>query len=203
MELNTFLIGIIVGFTLAVPIGPIGFLSIRQTLSRGQFPGILVGLGAATADLLYSGIAAFGLTVFSNALNTQQTWIRITGGVIILLVGARIFITKYKTDYAPLKSSGIIKLYGSSFLLTLTNPLTIFAFITIFASLGLGKELSHFSAAVVALGVFIGSFLWFVLLTTIVNLFKGKMSLDLSLRINKITGGIIFLAGIIAIFSPL
>jgi len=105
MEFHNLLMGIIVGFALAVPIGPIGFLCIRQTLSKGRLPGLIVGLGGATADFLYGGISAFGLTIISNTLETQRILIRMIGGAIIIILGIRIFLTKNKTDSIPLNGA--------------------------------------------------------------------------------------------------
>ncbi len=203
METNLFLKGIFVGFILAVPIGPIGFLCIRQTLSKGRLPGLIVGLGGATADFLYSAIAAFGLTFISNTLDTQRFWIRIIGGTIILILGIKIFLTKHKTNSIPLNGAGMLKSYTTTFLFTLTNPLTVFAFITVFAALGLANGLNHFSATMLAFGVFIGSMLWFVLLNSLVINFKEKVSLSWSLKINKITGSLIIISGLIAMVSLL
>ncbi len=203
MEFSIFLKGILVGFTLAMPIGPIGFLCIRQTLSKGRLPGLIIGLGGATADFLYGGIAAFGLTIISNTLDTQRIWIRLIGGTIILILGIKIFLTKQKTNSILLNSAGMLKSYASTVLLTLTNPLTVFAFITVFAALGLANGLNHFSATVLAFGVLIGSMLWFLLLNSIVTIFKEKASLSWSLRINKITGSLIIFSGIVTIVSLL
>ena len=70
MEFAIFFKGICIGFALAVPIGPIGIMCIRKTITEGRLRGFIIGLGAATADLIYGTIAAFGLTFISNTLIT-------------------------------------------------------------------------------------------------------------------------------------
>src|ERR1035441_9454273 len=80
MEFTDFLKGIFVGFAMAVPIGPIGIMCIRKTLTEGRLRGLIIGLGAATADLLYGCVAAFGLKLISNTLVSQRIWIRLVGG---------------------------------------------------------------------------------------------------------------------------
>jgi threonine/homoserine/homoserine lactone efflux protein len=97
----------------------------------------------------------------------------------------------------------MLKSYTTTFLFTLTNPLTVFAFITVFAALGLANGLNHFSATVLALGVFMGSMLWFVLLNSMVTNFKEKVNLSWSMKINKITGSLIIVSGLIAMVSLL
>ncbi|MEJ2614444.1 MAG: LysE family transporter, partial [Ignavibacteriaceae bacterium] len=84
MGLIIFLKGIFIGFALAVPIGPIGIMCIRKTLNEGRLRGLIVGLGAATADLLYGCIAAFGITFIANTLVSQRIWIRLVGGALLL-----------------------------------------------------------------------------------------------------------------------
>lgn len=201
MEFVIFFKGIFVGFTLAVPIGPIGLLCIHQTLSKGRFPGLIIGFGGATVDLIYSGIATFGLKVISDTLYNQRNWIRIISGVIFLILGIRILFKKYKIDNIPTESNGKLKSYLATVLLTLTNPLTIFAFISLFAIIGISSELSHFSSTVLASGVFFGSLLWFFLINSTVTRFKDKFNLNLSIWVNRITGSLIIVAGLITMVS--
>jgi len=91
MELTIFLKGILIGFAMAVPLGPIGIMCIHKTLTDGRLRGLMIGLGAATADLLYAVVAAFGLTVVSNAIAIERTWIRLVGGWFLLFLGVRTF----------------------------------------------------------------------------------------------------------------
>lgn len=85
MDLTFILKGILIGFAMAIPLGPIGIICIRKTLTEGRLRGLIIGLGAATADLLYACIAAFGLTIISDTLNSQRIWIRLIGGALLLL----------------------------------------------------------------------------------------------------------------------
>jgi threonine/homoserine/homoserine lactone efflux protein len=72
MNISFFLQGFIIGISIAAPVGPIGVLCIRRTLANGRTCGLVSGLGAATADAIYGGCAAFGLTIVSNFLLNQQ-----------------------------------------------------------------------------------------------------------------------------------
>jgi threonine/homoserine/homoserine lactone efflux protein len=133
--------GIIIGFSVAAPIGPIGVLCIRRTLAEGRVLGLVSGLGAASADGIYGLIAAFGLTAISDILIDQQHLLRLVGGVFLVVLGVRTLLTKPAEDAARIEQrSGLIGAFLSTFLLTLTNPLTILAFLAIFAGLGAGDE---------------------------------------------------------------
>src|SRR3990172_8990998 len=135
--MNIFLKGLLLGFSIAAPVGPIGVLCIRRTLAEGRTAGFASGLGAATADALYGSIAGFGLTIVSSFLIDQSHWLQLAGGIFLLYLGIKTFLAKSKETIetgSPLeKSRGIIGNYASTFLLTLTNPLTILSFIAIFA----------------------------------------------------------------------
>ena len=204
MELTIFLKGIMIGFAMAVPIGPIGIMCIRKTLTEGRLRGLVIGLGAATADMLYGCVAAFGLTIISNTLVSQKIWIRLVGGALLLFLGVRTFRALPADPKIPIKSSsGILRSYLTTVFLTLTNPMTVFAFIAIFAALGLGTGLSYLSAAALVVGVFIGSGLWFFLLSSGVTLFRKKLDLAGLQWVNKIAGILIIISGVYAIASLL
>lgn len=203
MQLTFFIKGILVGFAMAIPLGPIGILCIRKTLTEGRLRGLIIGLGAATADLLYSCIAAFGLTVVSDTLNSQRIWIRLVGGALLLFLGIRIFRAQPKNPKFNINGSGMLRSYLTTVLLTLTNPLTIFAFIAIFAALNLSEGLSYLSASFLVLGVFIGSTSWFALLSSGVTLFRNKLDINGLRWVNKIAGVLIIISGFIAVGSLL
>jgi len=203
MELTFFLKGIAIGFIMAIPIGPIGIMCIRKTLTEGRLSGLIVGLGAATADLFYGCVAVFGLTVISDTLSDQRIWIRIVGGALLLFLGIKTFRAQPKDPKLKISGSGRLRSYFTVVVLTLTNPLTIFAFIAVFAALGLGDGLSFISAVLLVAGVFIGAFLWFFLLTSGTILFRKKLDLVGLKWVNKIAGILIIISGIIVIGSLL
>jgi len=204
MELVLFLKGILVGFSIAAPIGPIGILCIRRTFAKGRNYGFYSGLGAATADSLYGCIAAFGLTFISDFIISQKWWLSIVGGIFLCWMGLRAFLSKplQGNSSIPVPSNGLLGSYLSTFVLTLTNPLTIIAYIMIFAGLGLAETgNSYFSAAVVVLGVFIGSSLWWLILSVGISIFQIRLSPKWLLFINKLSGVILLAFGIFVFWS--
>lgn len=203
MDITFFLKGIAIGFIMAIPIGPIGIMCIRKTLTEGRLSGLIIGLGAATADLFYGCVAAFGITIISDMLNNQRFWIRIVGGALLLFLGVKTFLAQPKDPKIKIKGSGRLRSYLTVLVLTLTNPLTIFAFIAVFAVFGLGHGLVFFSAVILVAGVFIGSFLWFFLLSSGALLFRKKLDLVGLKWVNKIAGILIIISGFIIIGSLL
>jgi threonine/homoserine/homoserine lactone efflux protein len=207
MEFSILLRGLIIGFSIAAPVGPIGVLCIRRTLAEGRLAGFVSGLGAATADAVYGSIAAFGLTLITSFLLQQSFWLRAVGGIFLLYLGIKTFISKPEPVVELTNSAGtrqnLFGDYASTFFLTLTNPLTILSFAGIFAGLGLGSNTygNYLSAITLVLGVFFGSATWWFILSGITSLFHKKMSSQLMLWVNRISGAIIILFGILALVS--
>ncbi|MBW2147640.1 MAG: LysE family transporter [Deltaproteobacteria bacterium] len=202
MEIIFFLKGLIIGFSIAAPVGPIGVLCIRRTLAEGRTVGFVSGLGAATADAIYGCIAGFGLTFISRILISQQAWLRFIGGVFLCYLGFKTFLARPARHAAAAKGTGIIGAYGSTLFLTVTNPMTILSFTAIFAGLGVARSgVNYVSAGILVLGVFTGSTLWWFILSSIANLFRTKFDLRGLRWVNRISGIIITGAGLLALLS--
>jgi threonine/homoserine/homoserine lactone efflux protein len=198
-----FVRGAILGFSIAAPVGPIGVLCIRRTLAEGRLVGLLSGLGAATADACYGAVAAFGLTAISSRLIGHQDTLRLVGGIFLLYLGIR---TVLAAPVQSLKSGRRRRLLGnylSTFGLTLTNPTTIFSFIAIFAGLGWAGTASegYPSAALLVFGVFTGSALWWLILSSGVSVLRGRFSLRVMRWVNRVSGAFIGSFGIVALAS--
>jgi threonine/homoserine/homoserine lactone efflux protein len=200
--IDYFLKGLIIGFSIAAPVGPIGILCIRRTLAEGRLVGLVSGLGAATADALYGCIAGFGLTFISSFLVSQQTWLRLVGGLFLCTLGVRTFFAQPAEQAAASNGKGLLGAYASTLFLTLTNPMTILAFAAIFAGLGLASAPgSYASAAVLVMGVFSGSALWWLLLSGGVSLLRGKLNSGSLRWVNRISGVFITAFGVLALVS--
>ncbi len=167
MDLPLFLRGLLIGLAIAAPVGPIGLLCIRRSLSGGFSVGFMTGLGAAAADGVYGAIAAFGLTAVSSFLAAQQGWLRLAGGAALIVLGISIARKKPLADGAAAASSaaGLAGAFTQTFFLTLANPATILSFVAVFAGLGLGAVPSAGGAAIVVAGVFLGSAAWWLFLS--------------------------------------
>ena len=202
MELGLFIRGLIIGFSIAAPVGPIGVLCIRRTLADGRTSGFLSGLGAATADALYGCVAGFGLTVISGFLVDQRFWIQLIGGFFLLALGIKTLRTVPAERAAAASGTGLAASYASTLLLTLTNPMTILSFAGIFAALGVADTGGDFSAAaLLVLGVFVGSAAWWLLLSGGVGLLREKLSSGVLRWTNRLSGAILLAFGLIAVWQ--
>lgn len=214
MDLSVFARGLALGFAIAAPVGPIGVLVIRRTLAEGRLAGLVSGLGAATADGIYGFIAAFGLTFISVLLISQQDWIRLIGGLFLLYLGIKTLRAPVAEQPAvvvdtPLAGTPIqpaerrlLGNYASTLALTLTNPMTILSFAAVFAGLGVGVTSGDYgSAAVLVLGVFLGSALWWLTLSAAVGLLRNRVTPRGLRWVNRVSGLIILGFGAAALAS--
>ena len=203
MEPIFFLKGVVIGFAMAVPIGPAGVLCIRKTLAEGRPYGLVIGLGAATADMLCGCVAAFGLTMISDAITSHQFWLRLVGGVLLLFLGVRTLRARHKEPVARLSYQGLLGSYLSVVFLGLTNPVTIVSFLGVFAAFGLGQSLNIISAYSPVLGVFVGSCLWFLALGYVATFFRKRLDSGGLKWVNTIAGVLLILTGVAAFVSVL
>ena len=202
MEVSYYLKGLLLGFSIAAPVGPIGVLCIKRTLTGGMASGLSSGLGTAVADALYGLIAAFGITAVSSLLLEYSFHLRLGGGIFLLYMGINIFRSLPAASPAEAVSTDRFGDFGSAFVLTLTNPLTILSFTAIFAGFGVGDTPGNYRlAAIMVGGVFSGSLLWWILLSGAVGLFRSRFNQRKLSVVNVAAGIIICIFGLISLAS--
>lgn len=187
--------GAVLGLSIAAPVGPIGLLCIQRSMASGRGAGLTCGLGAATADAIYGAVAAFGLASVSGMLLHLQDALQLGGGLFLLYLG---FSTARQK---PISSSGVLensphrlRLFLSTCMLTLANPMTILSFAAVFAGAGLGTEVAGRGAALsMVIGVFLGSALWWLILSGTAAWLGTRLTLVHLRLINLVAGALILL----------
>ena len=195
MLLVTLLKGIVVGIVIALPVGPVGVLCVRRTLYEGPVFGFVSGLGAATADMIFGIIAGFGLTFIRDWLLTFQDWLGVAGGAFLLVIGLRALLAPTAAEPEPLSGEALLSAYASTFALTITNPLTILAFAAIFAKAGVSEATGFAGVAVLVVGVFLGSLVWWIGLSFGIGSFGRAAGAVRLVWLNRVAGVILTLSG--------
>ena len=198
-SISLFIRAFIIGISIAAPVGPIGVLCIRRTLANGKLAGFLSGMGAASADMVYGAIAAFGISAITTILIDNAFWLRLFGGGFLLYLGFKTFLEKPAQQAAQARQGGLFSMYLSTFLLTITNPMTIISFAAIFASTMIGQEVG--SPLVMVAGVFAGSAAWWMTLSLGVSMFRERLTPKHMAWINRLSGAIIIAFGMYALFG--
>jgi threonine/homoserine/homoserine lactone efflux protein len=200
MNLNLFVNSLLIGLSIAAPVGPIGILCIRRSLTEGRWIGLLTGLGAASADGVYGCIAGLGITLVSGFLIAQANWIRLAGGLFLAYLGINAMLSRPAEKTPVVKRVSLAGAYTSTFFLTLSNPIPILSFAAIFTGLGAGSSGGGSrSVLTVVLGIFTGSASWWLLLSSAVSLVRERITPAVLLWINRISGLAILVFAIVVL----
>ena len=195
--------GIVLGLVVSVPLGPIGALCIQRTISKGYKAGLLAGLGAALADLVYALIAGFGVSVVIDWLFKLRKWIQAVGSIVFLFMAWKVFFTnpaiqvrrnRHRKHY-PLED------FMTTFLLTFSNPTPVFVFMAAFAGFIVQEDVNYQDIILSIVGVFIGCIAWWGVLVSVVNMFRSRIRLRHLLWVNKITGVLVFIFAVVLLIG--
>jgi len=193
--------GFVLGFTIAAAVGPISLLVIRRTLAEGRLYGLVSGLGVATADATYGAMAAFGLAAVTDILVNARQVLGLVGGIFLLwLAWQTVHSTPTEAATITTRRRGYAGAYLSILGLTMANPMTILSFGALFAGLGVTTGVTG-DAALVVLGVLLGSTTWWIVLTTAIGTMRARVTPTWIHRINLVSGLIIGAFAIVAIAS--
>lgn len=195
MVVECLLKGIWIGLVFGVPVGAIGALTIRRTIAHGTLAGMVSGMGCSTADLLYACISVFGLTLFSDFMLKYQSIISFVGGVLVILMGVDIILKKQVVVKETAKAPQIISFFASSFVIAMANPATIITFVLAFSIFHIGHITSTLGCIGLVLGIFLGTCIWWVLITAMIRLFRNRITDNVLVKLNYILGGFIILFG--------
>jgi len=202
MDPTFFTRGLVIGFTVAMAVGPMSLLTMRRTIAHGRLYGLVSGLGIATADASYGAVAAFGLTAVTAVLVGARTALGVAGGAFLIWLGARTIVDRAVATAAAAAAGsdrpGLPAAWLSIYGLTMTNPMTILSFAAIFAGFGLAGG-SLLEAALLTIGVFVGSSLWWIALTSVVGRLRTRLTPAVLVSINRASGVALLVFGVLAI----
>ena len=205
LQLIYLLKGILIGFIVSAPTGPVGAICLKRTLNRGKFHGYAAGLGATAADGFYALLAAFGLSFVICFLEDYNNWFRLLGGVFLILMGVYLLRDKSKNQEVDLtkpESGHLGQSFSAAFLLNLSNFLMLLVYLAIFSGFGVDDPQVHlFSAISIVLGVMMGCALWWFLFVTVAALFRSRMTPHSLVTMNKITSWIVIGFGILVLLT--
>jgi threonine/homoserine/homoserine lactone efflux protein len=204
MSIFIFLKGFLVGLFMCAPVGPIGLLSVKRTLTHGRAAGAVSVLGAAAADGLYCALAGFGITLISNFFERGHLWVELIGVLILILLGMKIFFSPPSPETPKNDTVGLVADFTSAFFLMLANPAPLLVYTAAFTALGVpGWKGDFLSTAVLVAGVVAGSALWAPILVGVTTLIRPQFNSYQLEIINKVAGAVLALLGLIFGFATL
>ena len=191
-EIALFAQSLLIGLSIAAPVGPVGLLTIQRTLELGRSAGLATGLGAAFADALYGAVGAFGVAALIEAMTAARLPLAAGGSVFLLWLA-------YRTWRAPTSQSAaeapgatdLLRCFVGTFMLTLSNPAMILSFIAVFGAFG--ARFAVASPWLMVAGVWLGSALWWWVLSFAVGRLRERFDMHWRRRVNL--GSAALLAG--------
>ncbi|MBQ6572826.1 MAG: LysE family transporter [Bacteroidales bacterium] len=196
--------GFIVGLGASIPLGPLGVLCVQKTLGNGRNSGFITGLGASVSDTFYAAISLMGLAFIQNLIDENMDWVMFIGGLIIMYIGVKIYLTNpIKQIKQKNKNKKHVEDFFEALFMTITNPGAIFLILGLFAAVGInvGESVSKSTLIATLWGVFAGSAAWWFALSTTINVFRKRFRIKQLMMINKISGIVIFVLGLISMFN--
>lgn len=184
---------IFIGFVVAMPVGPIGVLCIDHSIRGGIKQGVSAGVGAALADGIFGFIGGIGSAALISGV--AEPWLfQLIGAFLILVIGIKNLFTSKDIEHGVKVKSRHLKTCITTFILTLTNPLTVLSFAAIFAGLGIVLEdTPGITALYLGVGIFLGSLLWWLSLSFFSSLISKKMNLKNVKLVSRVSGGLLIL----------
>ncbi len=217
-DFGVFYRGLVLGVMVAAPVGPVGLLCIRRTIQKGLVVGFASGFGAAFADAFFSAVAAFGVAAIVEALRTYNDPLHVIGGALLLFIAWHTWHDKPKQPHPEDVEKRYLRRFGSSriasaakamatsFIITISNPGTIFGVLAVVATFGGLKNRAD--AAMIIGGIFVGSSLWWLLLSGSVSFIRKKFTETRVMLLNRITACLlalialwVFFVGLIGLFT--
>lgn len=194
-----FIKGIFIGLLFGMPIGAVGTMTVHRTIRYGFKAGLMTGLGSSTADCFYACIGVLGLTFISDFLLKHQRFIHLIGSSLILAMGIQLFICKEQriSLQSRRQITNGIKMFLSSFVIGITNPAAILTFLFAFSYFGISSGENQSLGIWLVCGVFIGTYIWWIMLSAAVFIIKKKTGNRSFRYMNKIFGTVLILFGMI------
>ncbi len=191
--------GAAAGLAISAPVGPVNVLCVSRTLTRGRWHGIVSGIGAAAADTIYGSIAGFSISLIIGWLLRELFWIRLVGGMVLIVIGAIYYFKRPKTLKEMSEGTSTGSDIATTFLLTLTNPTTVLSFLAVLAVLGLGEHRPWTHTVFLVVGIFAGAMFWWTLLAVVAGRFRDGFNDRAVVWLNRIAAGAIAAFGLLTI----
>lgn len=189
MLVTLFVKGLVIGFIIAAPVGPINIMCVRRTIVHGRLAGLVSGCGAAVADTVLGAIAIFGLAFLSDVLLGERFWLAVGGAMFLTVLGIRSLTKSPPKLISGRDPTNLIGDFTSTFVLTLSNPITILSFFGIFAAFGVHPdEQIGPDDWVTLIGVMAGSTFWWLVVISLAGMFHGRFTVTGLVWANRITG---------------
>lgn len=192
--------GLMVGFSIAVPIGPMGLLCIRRTLASGMRVGISTGMGAATVNVFYGALIILGLDKMTPLIVSSGRMLSFAGGIFLLWYAGRTLLHRHSPENQPKPAElSPVAAYGSAVAFNATNPMSPVLIVSLLSPV-IGPSAPSIGSAVTLLfGMFLAATIWWVCLSGSITLLRSRLTPRVLMMVNQAAGAVLTFYGALAL----
>ena len=204
--LDVIIKGLIIGIVVSAPMGPVGVLCVQRTLNKGRWYGFITGIGAAISDIIYAILTGFGMSIVIELIDKNQFYLQLFGSILLLGFGVYTFLSNPAKSLRPANRNkdSYVRNFVTALLVTLSNPLIIFLFITLFARFSFVRSNMNFSEILVGYGAIAGgALIWWFGLTYVVHRVSTHFNPRGIWIMNRIIGSIVSLVALVGVIVTL
>ncbi len=183
---NILLSGAVIGLSISVPVGPMGVLCIRRSLTQGMLAGVMTGAGASTVQVFYCASLVTALRQIGPWLDVNRKGLSLFGAIMTILFAWSLLRTRQQTACSGRRARAVslAAAYASAVALSLVNPMLLILLLGTTASIFGAKPPAGTAVGFLLLGQFAASLMWWVCLTAATALLRAQLSQGLLLRLN-------------------
>ena len=185
--------GLMTGLILQLAIGPVFFFIIDLTLYRSIFDGLAGVIAVTIVDYLYITLAIFGIAKLLENIKIKKVFGIVSSAILIILGSLiiRSIIGGHISTLVNINSINFLSSFVSVFLLTISNPLTILFFTSIFTTKAVEYNFSRRQLLVFGFGTGLATFIFMGVSVILFTLIKGVIPTQIIQILNLIVGCIL------------
>jgi putative LysE/RhtB family amino acid efflux pump len=196
----TLVAGLLTGFAIAVPIGPVGLLCIQRTLAAGMAVGVSTGLGAATVNIAYGALVLLGLNALAPWMAGGSRALSAAGGIFLLWSAFRALRSRRPATGVPCTPApSAVAAYGSAVVFNAGNPMALILVVALISPLAEHATLSWTCDLTFLLGMFAAATTWWVCLSAVIALLRSRLSPAMLAWVNQAAGLMLTVYGVLAL----
>jgi threonine/homoserine/homoserine lactone efflux protein len=203
--MKSFKNGLLTGLTLQLAIGPVFFYITNLALQKSFLDGIAGVLGVTTVDYFYITLSILGIGKLLENKNFKKVF-GIISSVVLIIFGLLILkglLENSSTDSSLTNTSNIISSYTSVFLITISSPMTIVFFTSLFTAKVVEYKYTKKELAFFGIGTGLATFIFMGSAVILFSLIRGTVPTLLIQILNGFVGLILIAYGIKRLYKNL
>ena len=198
--LSIILDGFIVGLLLQIAIGPVFFFILNISMQKTVIDGLFAVLAVTIVDYIYIALAIFGVGKLLEKQRIKRA-LAVISSLVLVVFGVMMILSTTKTttssSFSGIATSSYLSSFLSAFLLTISSPLTIVFWTSLFATKAIEKGYSKRELVPFGLAAGLATLTFLGLSVTLLSAIKASIPMVVIRTLNIIVGVLLIIYGII------